>query len=184
MNNYIYANSVKGQAIIRYTSIDGILEKAALWASEMNGLDEWKERTNAFGFLVARHPNHEAAKAALATYFENVCSVEELVRWLRRDIVFNATQHFMEPDIEEVHYFVLNSGEYDENEAWPLADRVQAYHEASAEKRQGMRSGFDETILALLDGFHEKLAFYHANRAYLDELYGLTYSIECEKYGI
>lgn len=184
MSNYIYANSVKGQAIICSTSIDGVLEKAALWASEESGLDEWNERTSTFGFLVARHPNHETAKVALATYFEHVCSMKELARWLRRDIVFNATQHFMEPDIEEVHEFILNNGEYDEDEAWALSDRVQAYHEASAEKRQEMRSSFDETILALLDGFHEKLAFYHANQAYLDELYDLTSSIECEKYGI
>lgn len=157
---------------------------AALWASEMGGFDEWRERTNVFGFLVARHPNHEAAKAALATYFENVCSRSELARWVRRDIVFNATQHFMEPDIEEVHEYILNSGEYDKGEAWSLSDRIQEYYEADEEKRQGMREGFDQTILELLDGFQEKHAFYQANRVYLDELYALADSIECGKYGI
>lgn len=180
----IYANSAKGQDIIHSISIEGVLEKAALWASKKNEFSEWCGRTDVFGFLIVRHPDHEAAKTALTVYLESVCSMKELPRWVRRDIVFKATQHFIEPDIEEVHDFILNSGEYDETEAWPLTDQVQAYHEADEEKRQKMRGEFDQHILALLDGFYEKLAFYQANKAYIGELYVLGDLIECKKYGI
>lgn len=185
MLNHIYANSVYGRSIIANADNSEVLMAAANWAASGGSFNEYRERANAFGFFAVRHQDHVAAKIALTKYLEKICQRDEMPRWMRRDIIFKATQYLLEPDIEEVYEYILNSGAYEENEAQKCCDRVQAYNDANDEMRADMRGGcFDAKILELLDGFYEEIEFYKQHEAYLKELEELENAIECQKYGI
>lgn len=152
----------------------------AVWASDLNlSFKKACERADRFGNYLIHHEDMDEAKAALIKYTETIARASFLPRWVRRDILFKASQHFIEPDFE---CFANEVYGVEEDDA--LFNQMMAYHAADAETRIKLRSGFTQDILEMLDGYYESAEHYQQRQRFIMELKEIENMIECEKYGI
>lgn len=153
----------------------------AMWASDLNvSLDEACERARQFGDFIIHHQNQEDAKNAVRKYTKQICRQKRLPRYIRRDILFEASQYFLEPDFE----CFADDKIYSVYEDDALYDQAVAYNAADIETREQMRAEIDPEILKLLDGYYARAEHYRQNEQFIKELKQLEDEIECQKYGI
>lgn len=164
---------------MRFEDLDNALNMA-LWASNCLAFNDFCNRADIFGKFILHHDDREEAKKALDKYIETVCQQEYIPRWMRRDILFNCSQHFLEPDMNDVYSCVLNKYACGEM----LCEKIEVYHAATEEERAKMRDEFDHDVLKLLDRHYRKEQYYRENAEYIKELDDLVDSIQCDRYGI
>lgn len=153
------------------------------WARDSSlSFYELCERADQFGIFILHYEERKKAKTVLEQYTEAVCQMKGLPRWMRRDILFNVSRHFMEPDFECFADDELFNGGFEDGEA--LYDQAVAYNAADAETRKGMRTTFCPEALALIDSYYARAEYYQQNQKYIQELKDLEETIECSKYGI
>lgn len=152
----------------------------AEWALEGVCFNDACNRAEILGSFLIHYTDHDEVKEAICHYLEDICQRESLPRWVRRDIIFCLSRHFIEPDINCVYDDMLNLYGYEESDC----EAAERYYDATAEVRDVLQRDLDEGILKLLERYDQKKQYYLNNAQYISELYALVDSIECGKYGI
>lgn len=152
----------------------------AHWALNPGPFNHMCNCASILGNFLIHYWNREEAKTALAIYARGIASNQAAARFTRRDILFDLKRHFMEPDFDSFLDEIYDSSGEDEE----LYQQLKQYDQADDATRSQMRTEINSEVLLLLDAYYERVRFYRENQEYLNELYELEESIECNEYGI
>lgn len=157
----------------RYRNLDTAVGMGE-WAAEAAGFNDACNRAEILGRFLLRYDDRDEVVEAVCIYLTNL---RELIPsgWMRRDIVFRLSSHFMEPSIDDVYDDMLNNYGYDEADC----SAAEAYHHATVKERTEMSKRLDPNILKILERYYRDERYYRENAAYIDEIYNLIDDIEC-----
>lgn len=160
-----------------YNQLTSSATEMAVWATEGVAFNDFCNRASVFGYFVAHYDDYEEAKIAVANFAEEICSMEGISRWVRRDIVGYASCHFYPNDSNDVLDAIAQQCDNDEE----ICQTAESYLAATVEDRANMK--VPDYVPRLINRFEHDKKYFESKQSYLQELREILYSIE-DKYGI